>query len=390
MTTERLYYQDSYLAEFSARVLDTGADGRRVYLDRTAFYPASGGQPFDTGTLGGARVIEVVDEDGRIAHVTETPVEAAEVAGHIDWQRRFDHMQQHTGQHLLSAVLVDLYAMPTVSFHLGAESCTIDVEAASLDAMQLQAAERRVNEIVFENRPVGVSFEDSRQAADLRKPSEREGVLRVISIDRLDRSACGGTHVRSTGEIGPVLLRKLDKIRGNVRIEFLCGMRAVRRARADYDALSAIGRTLCSPLDEAPSLVASQVEKLQASEKTRAKLAAELARAHGRELYQSASPDAAGLRRLVRRQPTGAIDEELRALAQGFTSGEKAMFLAGVEDPPAFLLAVSKDSGLNAGNLVKAAVTAAGGRGGGNPTAAQGSVPTREAFETVWAMLAAG
>jgi Ser-tRNA(Ala) deacylase AlaX len=235
--TERLYYQDSYLTEFRARVVEASPDQKRIYLDRTAFYPTSGGQPFDIGKLGGVEVIEVIDEGDRIAHVLSDVFTGSEVEGRIHRARRFDHMQQHTGQHLLSAVLIEMFDAPTVSFHLGAESSTIDVTRA-LEPAQLREAERRANEIVFENRPVTVSYQHSSEDLGLRKPTEREGEVRIISIQDLDRSACGGTHVRATGEIGPILLRKLDRIRGNLRIEFLCGGRAVGRAREDFEALS--------------------------------------------------------------------------------------------------------------------------------------------------------
>jgi len=377
--TDRLYYRDSYLTEFRARVVDASPDHRRVYLDRTAFYPTSGGQPFDTGTLGGVAVSEVVDDDdGRIAHVLSAPLAETEVAGVIDWQRRFDHMQQHTGQHLLSAVLVELFDAQTVSFHLGAESSTIDV-ARVLEADQIRKAEARANAVVFENRPVIVSFEDSSTDLDLRKPTEREGVIRIIAIQDLDRSACGGTHVRAAGEIGPILIRKLDRIRGNLRIEFVCGMRAAKRARADYEALSAIARTFSAPPDETPALVAAQVEKLQETEKTRRRLATELAQARGRELYSATEPGPDGIRRVVQRVAT--LSDELRAEAQSFTAGDKSVFLALAAEPPSILLAASKDSGVNAGELVKAAVTKAGGRGGGSATMAQGSSPSRESLE---------
>src|SRR5947209_156984 len=162
--TERLYYTDSYLREFRARVVDTADEGRRVYLDRTAFYPTSGGQPFDTGTLAGVPVVDVIDEDGRIAHVLERPVLVETVQGRIDRERRFDHMQQHTGQHLLSAVFVEMQDAPTLSFHLGAESCTIDIGAAALTPEQVRAVERRANEIVQQNRPVSISFEHATEA----------------------------------------------------------------------------------------------------------------------------------------------------------------------------------------------------------------------------------
>jgi alanyl-tRNA synthetase len=387
--TERLYYHDSYLSRFSARVVHRSSDGLRVYLDRTAFYPDSGGQPHDTGSLGNARVLEVVDEDDRIAHITDIPVEGLEAACCVDWPRRFDHMQQHSGQHLLSAVLVELFNIPTVGFHLGADVSAIDVAAPSLTAGQILAAEARTNEIVFENRPLSVSFHESGQELGLRKASEREGTLRIVSIGDYDRSACGGTHVRATGEIGPVFLRKLDKAHGNARIEFVCGGRAVRRARADFDALSRTAKVVSAALDETPVVVAAQFEAAQAAEKTRRRMASDLARYRGAELYQSTQADECGLRRYVHRAAKGAIDEELRATAQSFTANPRAVFLAAVEEPPAFLYAVSQDSGIHAGNAVKAALAAVGGRGGGTALLAQGGAPSREALAKVCGMLEA-
>jgi alanyl-tRNA synthetase len=376
--TDRLYYQDSYLTEFRARVVDASPDGQRIYLDRTAFYPTSGGQPFDTGQLGGLNVIEVIDEGERIAHVLNGALSDNEVDGRIDVARRFDHMQQHTGQHLLSAVLLEMFNAPTVSFHLGAESCTIDI-ARALEPGQFREAERRANQIVSENRPVAISFQHSSEDLGLRKPTEREGEVRIISIRDLDRSACGGTHVRATGEIGPILLRKLDKIRGHQRVEFFCGGRAVARARADFEALSQIARVFSASIDDTPAMVEAQREKLQETDRIRRRLATELAEVTGRALYAETMPGDDGIRRVVRRVET--LAEESRAEAQSFTSAGPAIFLAVAENPPAVLLAASKDSGVHAGDLLKRALVAAGGRGGGNATLAQGSVPSKEALD---------
>jgi alanyl-tRNA synthetase len=381
--TERLYYHDSYLSEFRARVVARSEDGLRVWLDRTAFYPESGGQPADAGTLGGARVVDVIDEEDRIAYVLETPLSADEVEGRIDWARRYDHMQQHSGQHLLSSVFEELYSMKTVSFHLGAEASTIDLETASLDAAQIAAAELRANEIAQGNRAIAVSFEHASEAAGLRKATEREGALRIVTIEGLDRSACGGTHVRATGEIGPILIRRTEKIRGNVRVEFLCGMRAVRRARADYDALSKIARLYSAAVDDTPELAASTLEQAREAEKTRRKLALEAAERRGRELYAAAAEDAAGLRRHIERIKSGTIGDETRALAQSFTSLPRAVFIAVADSPPSILLAASKDSGIHAGDVLKGRLAAAGGRGGGNAQVAQGSLPGAEALEAV-------
>src|SRR5215471_9348562 len=174
LMTHRLYYTDPYLRAFDAKVVERSPDGTTLYLDRTAFYPTSGGQPYDLGSINGIGIVEIADEDERIAHRLSQPLAQDEVSGAIDWTRRFDHMQQHTGQHLLSAVFEELFALRTVSFHLGAESATIDLEGGTVDQGTLADAERRANEIAFENRPVTIEFEDSRAVTGLRKPSDRE------------------------------------------------------------------------------------------------------------------------------------------------------------------------------------------------------------------------
>jgi alanyl-tRNA synthetase len=382
--TDRLYYTDSYLREFRARVTDRADDGRRIYLDHTAFYPTSGGQPHDTGAMAGVPLLDVEDEGERVAHVLSAPVsaEAEEVDCRIDWDRRFDHMQQHSGQHLLSAILARQFGIATVGFHLGQESSTIDLDTAALQPARVLEAERRANQAVFENRPLRVSFEDAAATSDLRKPSARAGTLRIVSIDGLDRSACGGTHVAHTGEIGPILLRKLDRIRNTVRVEFLCGGRAVARARADFDALSRVAQMVSGSLDETPGLVDVRFEEARHADKLHRKLEADLAQYQGRELYTATAPDEAGVRRALRQALSGGL-EHLRALAQSFTAQAKAVFIATVDEPPAVLLAVSADIGIDAGKVLKDALAPAGGRGGGNSRLAQGSLPGREALAQV-------
>ncbi|PYT31233.1 MAG: alanyl-tRNA editing protein [Acidobacteria bacterium] len=380
--TERLYYTDSYLREFRAHIAGRSPDGRLIYLDRSAFYPASGGQPHDTGWIAGVPVIEVIDDADGVAHRAESTIEGTEVECRIDWSRRFDHMQQHSGQHLLSAVFIEQFGIETVSFHLGQESSTLDLETASVDTGKVLGAERRANEVVTENRPLEVSFEDAAAARDLRKPSERGGTLRIVSIPGLDRSACGGTHVRATGEIGPILIRKLEKIRNTVRVEFLCGIRAVRRARADYDTLARIAQSFSASLEDTPQLVSAQLEAAREGDKTRRKLEAELAGYQGRALYEAAAPDANGTRRVLRRVPKGTL-EGLRALAQSFASGSKAVFVGAVEQPPSMLLATSEDSGVDAGKTLQPLVAQHGGRGGGSARLAQASVPSSDALNHV-------
>jgi alanyl-tRNA synthetase len=382
MTTTRLYYTDSYLTQFDARVSSIEDDGRRVYLDRTAFYPTSGGQLHDLGMLGGAMVTDVVDEGERIAHLLAAPMlgDPHEVSGTIDWTRRFDHMQQHTGQHLLSAVLEGLFGHHTVSVHFGRDYSSLDLDVESLGTDQVLEAERRANEIVAENRPVVVTFEDAASATGLRKATEREGTLRIVAIGGLDRSACGGTHVRMTGEIGAILIRKVERVRKAARLEFVCGLRAVRRARADFDALSRIAATLSAALDDAPALVSAQAEQLRVGDNERRRQERELAAFRARSLYDAAQPSARDVR-IVRH--TAASMDELRSLSQGIISLSKAALVGTVADPPALLLAASEDTGVDAGRVLREAVTSAGGRGGGSPRLAQGTVPDRARLDQV-------
>jgi alanyl-tRNA synthetase len=384
--SQRIYYTDPYLRIFDARVVDRSPDATVIYLDRTAFYPTSGGQPHDLGTLNGTSIVSIDDEDERIAHRLAAPLFATEVAGSIDWTRRFDHMQQHTGQHLLSALFEECFALRTVSFHLGAVTSTIDLEGGAPDHNMLIDAERRANEVVTENRPVTVTFEDAGTVAGLRKPSDRQGVLRIVTIDGLDRSACGGTHVRATGEIGAVCIRRTEKIRQATRVEFVCGGRAVRRARADFEALSSVAQLFTASLDDAPAMAASLLESQRSAEKTRRKLELDLAAYRGKELYAATSAGPDGIRRVVRRAPQGNL-EDLRALAQTFTAQPKAVFLGVVETPPSLLLATSEDAAFDAGKILKAALNETGGRGGGNSRMAQGSVPDAPLLEAVLAKL---
>ncbi|HKV49652.1 MAG TPA: alanyl-tRNA editing protein [Gemmatimonadaceae bacterium] len=385
--TTRLYYSDSYRTEFDARVVERADDGRRVYLDHTAFYPTSGGQPHDAGTLGAARVRDVIDEGARIAHVLDTPLNEGAVTGRIDWPRRFDHMQQHTGQHLLSAVVADLFGWATVSVHFGADVSTLDVDVPSITPEHAARAEQRANEIVFENRLVTVSYEDAATATGLRKASDRDGTLRIVSIADLDRSACGGTHVRATGEIGAILVGKPDKVRQSARLEFVCGMRAVHRARADYDALSRLAQSLSAAPQEVADLVARQTVRLKDAESRLRQLDTELAARIARERYDAAQPDDAGVRRVVERRAAGSLDE-LRPLALATMCLPRAVFVGAVDSPAvSLLLAASEDSGLDAGRALKAALADGGGRGGGSARLAQGTLPSREALDRALASI---
>jgi alanyl-tRNA synthetase len=380
--TERLYYTDSYLRQFDADVVDRSEDGTRVSLDRTAFYPTSGGQQFDRGWMNDVPVVEVLEEGERIVHLLGAALGSARITGRIDWERRFDHMQQHTGQHLLSAVIAQLFGHATVSVHFGDEASTLDLDTVSITADHILEAERRANAVVTENRPVRVTFEDADRATGLRKSSERrQGTLRIITIDDLDRSACGGTHVGATGEIGPILIGRVERVKQMVRVEFVCGGRAVRRARRDNDLLTRLSGLLTSAPPELPSLVEALRGDLKRATVERKALEEQLARHRAAELYQGAH-DANGRKVIVMRETDGSMDG-LRVLGQAIASLPHAVFVAAIHNPPTVLLATAADSGVDAGRVLKAALESQGGRGGGSARLAQGSVATPSVLDAV-------
>ena len=387
--TERLYYFDAYLTTFSATVVALDDNGRRVYLDRTGFYPTSGGQPHDLGRIGGVAVTDVIDEDDRVAHVLAEPLRVppgATVEGVIDVARRFDNMQQHTGQHLLSALFADSFGWPTVSVHFGDETSTVDIAGTGLDSDVLRDAEARANAIIFENREVSVGFEDAATAVGLRKPSDRDGTLRIVTIDRLDRSACGGTHVRRTGEIGNLLLRRAERTKGNTRVEFMCGMRAVRRARLDAELLTTAARVFTAAPDDVPALVEKQQQRTLDLERENRRLGFELARYDAAARWEAAMPDAAGVRRIRIEHESGPV-KEVEPLAQALTALGHILVLITSASPAGVMLACSVETNVDAGQTLRAALATVGGRGGGSPRLAQGSLPDAHAIPSLATIL---
>ena len=378
--TERLYYTNAYLAAFDARIVDRADEGRRVYLDRTALYPTSGGQPHDLGTIAGVAVTDVIEEDDRIAHVVAGPVIDDVVHCTVDWPRRFDFMQQHTGQHLLSAVFADEFGHQTVSVHFGADASTLDLDCEQLSEERLRDAEQRCNEIVAENRAVRVTFEDAAAAEGLRKAAARSGMLRIVSIDGIDRSACGGTHTRSTGEVGTLLIRRQERVRKSTRVEFLCGIRALRRARRDFERLTRAAAALSASVDQVPDLVADQSAQLKDAQARARRLEGEVQAYRARERHAATAPNGSGLHRLIERHAHGS-PEEWRAFALAYCALPKSVVVVASDAPTALLLATSEDSGIDAGKTLHAALQAVGGRGGGSPRIAQGSVPSAAALD---------
>ncbi|HLI63626.1 MAG TPA: DHHA1 domain-containing protein [Terriglobales bacterium] len=399
--TERLYYTDSFLQEFEARVLSAAASAAGetvVTLDRSAFYPTSGGQTFDTGWLevlssaGSAQRFRVhnVSEDeqtGEVQHVIEGDAFAlqtgAVVRGTVDAERRRDHMQQHSGQHVLSAAFEKLYGFATVSFHMGDESCTIDLATGSVSPEQLAVAERLSNEVIAEDRPVEIRFAapDEARAMGVRKiPAAQRDKLRLIDIRDFDLNACGGTHVRSTGQIGAILLRKTEKVRQGVRVEFVCGLRAVATARRDFETLTHAAGLFSAHIWELPQQIRRSLEEVKAAQKMQHRLLEEVADLQAAQLLGSA-PVRAGQKLVVQYFAERDLSF-IKMLAQKLTkSGPAIALLACGGEQPALVFAQSPGLGNDMGALMKQTVQRLGTRGGGTRDMAQGGAPDAASAE---------
>ena len=373
--TNRLYYTDSYVRDFDATVLavvDHG-DRRAAILDCTAFYPTSGGQPFDTGTLGDARVVDVVDrEDGAVLHVIEGSIEAGSVHGCIDWERRFDHMQQHTGQHVLSAAFERRCQARTESFHLGAVSSTIDL-AREVAPAEIAAAELEANRIVWEDRPVVIRFADEDEAArlPLRKEPKREGTLRIIEIEGVDLSACGGTHVSRTGAIGHIAVASFERFRGGSRIEFRCGVRALHGYRSLRDSMSAAARLLSTGTDDVPAAI----ERLQAESKLSRARIKDLQEQLAHHLAAALAARGSHIDDVVHvvQRVDGWDMAGLKIIAAAIAErASHVAVLVGSGTPGSIVAARASNVAVDAAAIVKAVTAKFGGKGGGRPELAQG------------------
>jgi alanyl-tRNA synthetase len=395
--TERLYYHDSFLYDFDAEVEEVMEKPRpAVVLDRTAFYPSSGGQIFDTGAISHGqashKVTEVGEtEDGRIVHYLEAPTElkpGARVNGWVDRDRRRDHMQQHSGQHVLSAAFIQLFSFPTVSFHMADEYCSIDLETLSLTKEQVEGAERLANEIILENRPVDVRFVTREEAGKLglRKipPTERDE-LRLIDVRDFDLTACGGTHVRQTGQIGCVLLRKIERVRQGYRVEFVAGQRGVATARRDFTTLTDAAMLFSSHIYDVPQQARKSLEEVKSVRKAREQAMEELAAAEARAVL-SETAEAAG-RKLVVRAFADREMSFLKILAQKLTRlTPNAVAVLGATSPqPALVFAQSAGQRGDMGALMKETLAKFGGRGGGSKDMAQGGMPDASNVEAALA-----
>jgi alanyl-tRNA synthetase len=388
---EQCYLADPYTVEFSSRVREvepadegepagkgkTAAEGlKAVYLDRTFFYPESGGQPDDRGTLGGREVVAVAESEKGVRHLVKGELRAGEeVEGRIDWVRRFDHMQQHSGQHLLSRVFLESYKLTTVSFHLGEEICTIDLEGNAPREERLDEAEARANEIVFRNIPIlcRVAGALEIETSTVLRSRLPEGVdrVRIVEIEGFDSSTCCGTHVRSTGEIGIVKILGLEKVKGNARVEFICGARARKDYAAKHKLLSSIATGFTTDWREIPRIVGKLGDETRELRKKNEELSRELAgfRAEG----LSAATGSAGGFDLVKRVFDEGDAASLRETATKIREMGNKIVLFGLSgSSPALIFACSSGIPLNMGELMKACAAIVGARGGGGKDFAQG------------------
>ena len=375
--TERLYFADSYLTSFTARVTArTDREGwPAVALDRSAFYPEGGGQPADRGILNGVPVLDVQSDDtGTVWHTLASPLDADQVEATVDWTRRFDHMQQHHGQHLLSAAFEELFGLKTVAFHLGADYATIDLGGdASED--QLLAAEDRTNQVIWEDHPVQARFVTPEELAvlPLRKPPAVTDAIRVVSVEGFDHSACGGTHPRSTGAVGLLHIRRREKRGTETRIEFICGGRALRDLRKKGALLGQIAGSLTVGLDEVEDAVRRVREQEDAARKRLRTVMETLLAYEAHDLLARA--EQVGATPVVHLIRDDLSLDEARTLARVVTGGGGLIVLGISGDKAQMLVGRPADHALDCGKLVREVLAAFGGRGGGQPAMAQGGIP---------------
>jgi len=398
MPTERLYYTDSGLLEFSALIAEiTQADDYyRIILDKTAFYPTGGGQPHDVGALGSSSIVDVQEDDaGIVSHIVKDlcGLEPGEtVTGKIDARRRRDHLQQHSGQHILSQAFIQACGAETRSFHMGAETCTIDIDLASPTAAHMTAAEDIANSVIFDDRPMRVHLVTEEEAArlPLRKDSQVSGLIRVIEVEDFDWSPCGGTHAHRTGQVGLVVIKSFERAKKMTRVEFVCGGRALADYRLANQSAVAVARQFSAERESGPTLVEKMIQDNKALKK-RARDLLELALAEeGSQLYAQAPENETAQNpnqtfKLVHAVFDGRDAEELRLLAYKVLARGQAVVLLGSKDAGAARLVFARSQELpqDMGALLTEACAALGGKGGGKPELAQGGGPNTEKLSDV-------
>ncbi len=366
--TRRLYFEDAYLREFEAAVVEKRRHEQHpaVVLDRTGFYPESGGQPADRGTLSGVGVVGVFEDGERIVHVLDEELADAQVKGEIDWGRRFDHMQQHSGQHILSQCFIEVLDGETRSFHLGEDASSLEIGIQNIRDEDLDKLETRANEIVFQDLEVKTYFvpESKIETVPLRRPPKKEGLLRIVEISGFDYSACGGTHVRRTGEVGPIKIVGWEKIRGNLRFEFLCGGRAVRDYALKTRLLAVLSSRLSAQEKDIPTALDKLVQEGKSSRKKIRKLAEELAVFEAQAIIK----EEAG--KVIRKVWTEKSLDEARLLALNIIRAGEFVVLYGIrgEDRDHLVLARSEALPVDLRELLPVIFARAKGKGGGSPS----------------------
>ncbi|MGD1996588.1 MAG: DHHA1 domain-containing protein [Anaerolineae bacterium] len=378
---ERLYYADPYLTQFEARVVERlrWEDLPAVVLDRTAFYPASGGQPSDQGSLCDVPVVDVDlrDSDGAVIHLLGEDLAGDRVTGVVDWDRRFDHMQQHTGQHLLSAACERLLDADTISFHLGSEACTIDLNVARIQLEAMEPVEDLVNRVIWDDRRVTARFVDSAEltSLSLRRPPHVEGPVRLIEVVDFDLNPCGGTHVARTGEIGLLKILRIEYRGDESRIEFLCGRRALEDYRLKNQTVLGLSAELTVGYWELEGAVARLEESLKEARRELRAAREQMLEQEAERLARDAV--ASGGRRIVHAVWEGRDPADIRALAQKVAESPDAVVVLASLEGNRTHLCVARSEGVNldAEVMLQAVFEPLGGKGGGQPHFAQGSAP---------------
>jgi alanyl-tRNA synthetase len=379
--TERLYYSDSHLIEFEARVVDVTervSGWTAIILNRTAFYPTGGGQPSDTGTLDGMRVVECIDDGERgVLHVVQgaTPARDAIVRGRVDWARRLDHMQQHTGQHILSQAFVTLFNAPTRGFRVLDSSCEIDVDLQEPTSEKIERAVELANNVIWEDRAIAIRNVSGEEASEmsLRKEPSRDGELRLIEIEGFDLTPCGGTHAFRTGEVGIVMVRSWERAKGLTRIDFVAGTRALADYRKANRSARDVAALFSSGRDDIAHLAAQVVEDNKDLHR-RVRVLEEIeAEVEAQKLLATAEITSDGTR-VVAHIFDGRDAESLKKLAQALIANPGTLTLLASRDRDAarLVFARSSDATGDMNALMREACSALDGRGGGKPELAQG------------------
>ncbi|RHW32771.1 alanyl-tRNA editing protein [Lysinibacillus yapensis] len=372
---ELFFYQDAMLKEFSASVIHKGVDDKGPYavLSNTAFYPTGGGQPHDTGKLNDVSVVGVEKVDEEIRHYIEGNGESLEgtVRGIIDWERRFDHMQQHSGQHILTASFVELFDLPTVSFHLGSELVTIDLAASLVTDEQLAQAEKRANEIILENRPIETKWvtKDELSQYPLRKEVAVEEDIRLVIIPDFDYNGCGGTHPTSTGQVSCIKIMGTEKMKENTRVSFVCGNRVLNQLDMRKNVLSDVARQLSVPEESAAEALRKVLFDTKAMEKALEDAQNKLLEYEAKELMESSVNGLVAAS--FENRPVQNLQKLGRAVVSEHSEGI-CLLVAENEDKLQFVAARGSNRNQNMKEVASAILPLINGRGGGNDAFVQG------------------